>query len=205
MEHTKRLEGRELMEYISARFPEPSTTPSTETLTGLTYSVIDGVYKLRFMVGALPVSISARHIGELPPMWNGGEDWHRAHCHNKVTVTNLTNSKRLSFDFWASLSSPELRGVSDLVEAFYCFLADCESGQMLYSDFCSEFGYEEHITLEDDQAYFLGGGDLGGCSMCAEGVRIYKACVTHLNEFSRVFGLGWLEDMNETVSNFINE
>ena len=40
---------------------------------------------------------------------------------HKITVTS--NGKKLTFDFWASISQPEIRNENELIESFYCCLS----------------------------------------------------------------------------------
>lgn len=62
--------------------------------------------------------------------------------HNKVTIKNLENGKRTSFDFWGSIKNPSLESDYDLLNAFYCFISDALSGTHSFENFCSEFGYD---------------------------------------------------------------
>lgn len=83
--------------------------------------------------------ITATYTGSKPARWDGTrENWN----HHAVTVTNTATQKRTTFDFWASLASPEVRSRSDLLGAFRCFLGDAISGMQSFDDFCSEFGYD---------------------------------------------------------------
>ena len=63
--------------------------------------------------------------------------------HNhRVRVVNRTNRRQATFQFWASMMSPELRSRYDVLNAFYCFLSDAVSGLEPFEQFCREFGYD---------------------------------------------------------------
>ena len=59
-----------------------------------------------------------------------------------ITVTNTDNKQRCTFEFWASISNPELNTEYDILNAFYCFVTDGISGKLDFEDFCREFGYD---------------------------------------------------------------
>ena len=85
-------------------------------------------------------AIKATYTGSKPAQWgNGRENWN----HHKVTVTNTGNKLKTSFDFWASVAKPNVETEYDILNAFYCFISDAISGDMSFSEFCSEFGYDE--------------------------------------------------------------
>jgi hypothetical protein len=85
-------------------------------------------------------SIRATYTGSKAAQWgNGRENWN----HHKVTVTNKDNGLKTSFDFWASIANPNLETEYDILNAFYCFIGDAISGDMTFSEFCGEFGYDE--------------------------------------------------------------
>lgn len=85
--------------------------------------------------------INAVYTGSKAADWDDKmpENWN----HHRVTVTNAENGARTSFDFWASIAHPELDKEYDVLNAFYCFISDAISGDMDFSEFCSEFGYDE--------------------------------------------------------------
>ena len=60
-----------------------------------------------------------------------------------MTVTNKDNGLKTSFDFWASIAKPNLETEYDILNAFDCFIDDAISGDMSFSEFCGEFGYDE--------------------------------------------------------------
>lgn len=100
-----------------------------------------------------------------------------------VYVTNSDNGAKTRFSFWDSLANTE-KGVNVLddestLEAFYCFVSDALSGCNTFSDFCSEFGYDE----DSRSAY-----------------RIYTACKRAFKSWARVSGM----DDGETCD-FLNE
>lgn len=99
-----------------------------------------------------------------------------------VYVTNTDNGEKTRFTFLDSLDNTR-RGVvldgDDLLNAFYCFVSDACNSLYSFSDFCSEFGYDE-----DSQST----------------KRIFKACQWAYKSFSRVSGLD-----DSSIYDFINE
>lgn len=84
--------------------------------------------------------VSAVYTGSKAAEWgNGRENWN----HHRIAVKNTDTGARTSFDFWASVAEPELRTEYDILNAFYCFVSDAISGDMDFSEFCGEFGYDE--------------------------------------------------------------
>lgn len=81
--------------------------------------------------------ISAEYDGKKVAGWDANND-----RHNKVTVKNLDNGKRTSFDFWGSVVNPRVESEYDLLNAFYCFVSDALAGVDSFENFCSEFGYD---------------------------------------------------------------
>lgn len=99
-----------------------------------------------------------------------------------VYVTNTENGEKTRFTFWDSLVNTQHGIILDgdeLLSAFYCFVSDACNGLYSFSEFCSEFGYDED-------------------SRSAE--RIYKACQRSYNSFARVSGLD-----DSDMYDFINE
>lgn len=85
-------------------------------------------------------TVTANYTGSKPAQWgDGNENWN----HHKITVKNKDTGRQASFDFWASITNPELRTQYDVLNAFYCFVSDAVSGLMDIDDFQSEFGYEK--------------------------------------------------------------
>lgn len=118
--------------------------------------------------------ISAEFDGLKVASWDEYND-----RHNKVTIKNLENGKRTSFDFWGSLDSPSLETDYDLLNAFYCFVSDAVSGLDSFYDFCRNFGYDED-------------------SRNAE--KIWKACKKSFGKFERVSGFS-----TDEMYDFVNE
>lgn len=81
--------------------------------------------------------ISAEFDGKKVASWDANND-----RHNKVTVKNLDNGKRTSFDFWGSVVNPRVESEYDLLNAFYCFVSDALAGVDSFENFCSDFGYD---------------------------------------------------------------
>lgn len=81
--------------------------------------------------------VSANYTGSKPAKWNP-DNWH----HHNITVTNTDNGKRTHFDFWTSIMAPEIESEYDVLNAFYMFVGDAISGDMDFSEFCNEFGYD---------------------------------------------------------------
>lgn len=83
--------------------------------------------------------IAATYTGEKAAPWgNGQENWN----HHRITVTNTETGKRTTFDFWASIAHPVLDSTYDVLNAFYCFVSDAVSGMESFTEFCSNFGYD---------------------------------------------------------------
>lgn len=83
--------------------------------------------------------ISVNYTGEKPAAGSDGKNWN----HHNVTVLNTENGLKTRFDFWASIAQPKLSSKYDVLNAFRCFVDDALSGDMDFSEFCSEFGYDE--------------------------------------------------------------
>ena len=99
--------------------------------------------------------------------------------HNKVTIKNLENGKRTSFDFWGSVRNPSLESDYDLLNAFCCFVSDALSGLYSFDEFCGEFGYDTDSRKAE---------------------KIYKACKRAYAKFERVSGFS-----ESGLYDFINE
>ena len=99
--------------------------------------------------------------------------------HNKVTIKNLENGKRTSFDFWGSIKNPSLESDYDLLNAFYCFVSDALSGLYSFDEFCGEFGYDTDSRKAE---------------------KIYKASKRAYAKFERVSGFS-----ESGLYDFINE
>ena len=99
--------------------------------------------------------------------------------HNKVTIKNLENGKRTSFDFWGSIKNPSLESDYDLLNAFYCFVSDALIGTYSFEDFCRNFGHDEDSRRAE---------------------KTWKACKKSLGKFERVSELS-----TDEIYDFINE
>ena len=62
----------------------------------------------------------------------------RSHTHHVITVKNNETGKKLHFDFWNSIMSPQITDTEELKWAFECFLRDCLVAIESYEDFISE-------------------------------------------------------------------
>ena len=84
--------------------------------------------------------IKSEYKGDKAAAWGDKqENWNR----HIVTVRNTETKRAVRFDFWGSMMNPELQSDYDLRNAFYCFVSDAISGKLAFSEFCSEFGYDE--------------------------------------------------------------
>jgi len=83
-----------------------------------------------------------------------------------VTVTNTETSNKITFEFWASMTHPELNREYDILNAFYCFVTDAISGSYSFENFCSEFGYDTD-------------------SRTAE--KIYRKCKKQLEKLNKIY------------------
>jgi hypothetical protein len=82
--------------------------------------------------------ISSVFKGEKPAPWSaleGRRNWN----HNRVTIKR--NGHQITFDYWGSIASPEIKTADDLRNALYCYITDAISGGSTFLDFCSDFGY----------------------------------------------------------------
>ena len=118
--------------------------------------------------------ISAEFDGKKAASWDANND-----RHNKVTIKNLDNGKRTSFDFWGSVVNPRVESEYDLLNAFYCFVSDGLSTVDGFENFCSEFGYDTDSRRAE---------------------KIFKACKRSEEKLFRV--TGYSVDM---MYDFINE
>ena len=116
--------------------------------------------------------IEAKYTGKKCAPWKIGdqENWN----HHKVTIRNLGKGTQTSFDFWASVSHPELTTHYDLLNAVYCFLSDATAAAMQLDEFGKEFGY----------------------TSISECLRTYKACCSNLSKAKRVI----TEDLYDTLN-----
>ena len=73
------------------------------------------------------------------PLWDS--DKSRTYCHHKISL-QVGTSKKVYFDYWQSLSHPNIETESDLKTALNCFLSDAMAGTLTYDDFRCEFGYD---------------------------------------------------------------
>jgi hypothetical protein len=88
--------------------------------------------------------VSATYTGSKKAPWDNAksrmpENWN----HHRVTVKNTENGLKTSFDFWMSISRPQIEKEYDVLNAFYCFVSDAISGGYSFGEFCGEFGYDE--------------------------------------------------------------
>lgn len=73
---------------------------------------------------------------------NKKAEWGDNFNNHMVKVTNLETKQSITFEFWASISNPELSTEYDVLNAFHCFVSDAIAGQETFENFCSEFGYD---------------------------------------------------------------
>lgn len=93
--------------------------------------------------------------------WDANDNNYNNH---KITVS--FNGKKLSFDFWNSLSEGEIKTEDSLIGALDCFLSDSNAGEQSFEDFCSEFGYDEDSRKAE---------------------KIHNSCIKSFDKFNRVF------------------
>ena len=112
--------------------------------------------------------------------WNADEKQQNYNNHI-VTVINIDLHKKTAFEFWGSIMNPEISTEQELLFAFYCFLSDGQGSRYGFSEFCSEFGYDE----DSRKAY-----------------KIFKACEKSLKKAERI---GIDEDMACEIMNDLQE
>ena len=84
------------------------------------------------------IKVVAKHIGEKASNWNENN----AHCHHVIGVY-VGESFKL-FDYWHSLQSVTIQDENELAYILSLLCSDASSGgDFNFSEFCSEFGYEE--------------------------------------------------------------
>lgn len=107
--------------------------------------------------------ISAYRAGEKAAPWSDGKNWN----HHRVTVTNAETRRSTSFSFWASIAHPQLSSEYDVINAFRCFVDDAICGNLSFSEFCDELGYDE----DSRKAYST-----------------WNACKRHAEQLTRIYG-----------------
>ena len=115
------------------------------------------------------ITINSNFLGN--KNWSANEqNW------NNHKITILHNGKKTSFDFWGSIQNPEITTDEENIFALYCFISDSEAASKSFSDFCSEFGYDEDSRRAE---------------------KIYKSCEKSLEKFNRVFSCDLYDLINE--------
>ena len=102
----------------------------------------NGFTKARY----LNLAISSIFVGDKPAPFMTNN-----YNNSRITVTNTVNKKRVSFDFWSSINSPEIRTKRELLEALLCILSDAYSAiDSDFDGFCDNYGYNnDSITALD--------------------------------------------------------
>jgi len=73
---------------------------------------------------------------------NKASNWNPNNFNNHmIKVTNENTKQSITFEFWASITQPDITSDYDLLNAFYCFIGDCTSGAETFKDFCSNYDY----------------------------------------------------------------
>lgn len=80
--------------------------------------------------------IKATYKGDKKASWSDNN-----FNNHMVKVVNTENGNRLTFEFWASIASIELKTEYDIINAFYSFVSDAVAGSETFDNFCSELGY----------------------------------------------------------------
>ena len=93
----------------------------------------NGFTKARY----LNLAISSIYVGDKPAPFMMGN-----YNNSRITVTNTVTKKRVSFDYWSSINSPEIRCERELLEALLCILSDAYSAiDSDFDGFCDSYGY----------------------------------------------------------------
>lgn len=128
----------------------------------------------------------------LTSIYKGDKDWHKSwdvsdypeNWNNHiVTVQSELTGKVTRFEFWESNAAKEIATRWQLLNAFWCFLSDCESAISCrdWRDFQQEFGYEDDTRAK----------------------RVYNAC---LREWTKAQRLGLNEtNIYETINKLEEE
>ena len=95
---------------------------------------------------------------------------------NNHKITILHNGQKIFFDFWGSIQKPIITTDEENIFALYCFLTDSEAASKSFSDFCSEFGYDEDSRRAE---------------------KIYKSCEKSLEKFEIIFNCNLCDLLNE--------
>jgi len=114
------------------------------------------------------IAINSEFLGDKCSNWGDNYNNH------KVKVTN--GKKSFSFDFWGSISSPEISSDDENIFAFYCALSDGLAANDSFENFCSEFGYNSDSRKAE---------------------KIYKECEKTLRKIERVFSCDLYNLINE--------
>lgn len=102
--------------------------------------------------------ISTKFVGKKSSDWLSNQN-----THHKVTVKNEFGS--ITFDYWASQSSPKIETKEHVLYAFDTILNDISCGLLSFKDFCSEFGYDDDSRKSE---------------------RVWKACKKYADKFKKM-------------------
>lgn len=124
--------------------------------------------------------------GDKKASWSGArfENWNN----HMIKVTNLDTKQSCTFEFWASISNPEIKTEYDLLNAFYCFVSDAVSAEESFENFCGDFGYEAY-----NERY---------TGYNKESMKIYKACVKSNEKLQKIYDGDIYDLVNELSENY---
>ncbi|MBQ3502518.1 MAG: hypothetical protein IJA72_02530 [Clostridia bacterium] len=82
--------------------------------------------------------LNSKFVGVKGAPWNANNT-----NQNTIIVCNKDTHKWTSFDFWGNNAYPEIEDSKMLLEAFACWLEDCNAGCFDFIEFVDCYGYTD--------------------------------------------------------------
>ena len=124
------------------------------------------------------LTISAEWRGEKLPVWSTNEaDYNR---HNEITI-EIDGGESFDFDFWGSVTEPEISGEKSILEAFGMFLSGAGSALMSPFEFMQEAGFEDPARAE----------------------QVYATCTEELHHAERIVSCDKLPELINAVNDYL--
>lgn len=114
------------------------------------------------------INLSSRFVGEKKALFDDGKYPPSEDRHHVVTAEY--NGTEIEFDFYPSIAHPSIDTEKKLLEAFWCFMSDADSGSMSLDDFADAF--------------------YGGTGKVSQIVATHKACQKEYYDFLELMGIG---------------
>lgn len=174
------IDGGQMFEFLADYFTREYFEKSIDQNINNKYNKYINIMEVLHMTTYKNFKITAKLQGaKVNKAWGDNEPRNKYF----VYVTNTETGAKTRFTLWDSLQNTKNGVVLDsneLLAAFYFFVSDAITGMSSFSDFCSEFGYDED-------------------SRSAE--RTHKACERALLKFVRVSGFLY----DDEIIDFANE